>query len=71
MFASEKTWIYLQKGNPKKNTEAFLIRPQISTIKINYVEAEIDKIQLNSNRRLCRERDDTIIYEIRGGNKLA
>ena len=55
-----KTWIWLRKGNLKRETESLLIAEQNNAIRTNYVKAKIDKMQPNSWCRLCGNRDDTI-----------
>ena len=44
---------------------------QNSAIRINHIKARIDKMQQNSKRRLCGDRDETINHIISGCSKLA
>ena len=62
-ISHEKTWIWLRKGNLKKETESLLITAQ-NKIRTNHIKARIDKIQQNSNCRLCGDRDETINHII-------
>ena len=51
-----KTWIWLRKGNLKRETESQLIAAQDNAIRTNHIKARIDKTQQNSKCRLCGER---------------
>ena len=67
----EKTWIWLRKGNLKRETESLLIAAQDNTIRTNHIKARIDKTQQNSKCRLCGDRDETINLIISECSKLA
>ena len=56
----EKTWMWLRKGNLKRETESLLIAAQNNSIRTNHIKARIDKTQQNSKCRLCGDRDETI-----------
>ena len=47
-FSHEKTWMWLRKGNFRRETESLQIAAQINTIRINHIKARIDKTQQNS-----------------------
>ena len=57
-ISHDKTWIWLRKGNFKRQTESLLMVAQNSAIKTNHIKARIDKMQQNSNCRLCGDRDE-------------
>ena len=42
-ISHEKTWIWLKKGNLKKETESLLKAAQNNAIRTNYVKVKIDK----------------------------
>ena len=64
----KKTWIWLRKGNLKRETESLLVAAQINAIRTNHIKARIHKTQQNSKCRLCCDRDATINH---GCGKLA
>ena len=41
-IAREKTWIWLRKGNLKRETESLLIVAQNNAIITNYIKSKID-----------------------------
>ena len=69
-ISHEKTWIWLRKGNFKRETESLLIAEQNNSIRNNHIKAKIDKTQQNSRCRLCSERDETINHIISECSKL-
>ena len=48
-----RPWIWIQKGNLKRETEFLLIAAKNNAIKINHVTAKIDKPLQNSKYRVC------------------
>ena len=69
-ISHEKTWMWLRKGNFKRETESLLIAAQNNAIRTN-IKARINKTQQNSKCRLCGERDETINHIISECSKLA
>ena len=63
-ISHEKTWIWLRKGNFKRETESLLMAAQNSAIRTNHTKARTDKTQQNSKCRLCGDRDETINHII-------
>ena len=59
-ISHQKTWVWLRKGNLKRETEFFRIVEQDNAIRTNHIKARIDKTQQNSKCRLCGDRDETI-----------
>ena len=70
-ISHEKTWTRLRKRNLKRETESLLIAAQNNAIRINHIKARIDKMQQNSNCKLCGDRDETINHIISECSKLA
>ena len=59
-ISHDRTWTWLRKGNFKRETESLLTAAQNSAIRTNHIKARIDKMQQNSECRLCGDRDETI-----------
>ena len=84
--SSHSCWMYVRAGRPAfarpcvgihKSTSLmsssllFLIAAQNNAIRINHIEARIDKTQQYSKCRRCGDRDETIIHIISECSKLA
>ncbi len=67
----EKTWTWLRKGNFKREKESLLIAAQNNAVRTNHIKTRIDKLQQNSKRRLCSDRDETMNHMISECSKLA
>ena len=52
-ISRDKTWIWLRKGNLKRETKSLLMAAQNNAIRTNHIKARIDKTQQNSKCRLC------------------
>ena len=70
-ISHEKTWMWLRKGNLKRETESLPAAAQNNAIRTSHVKAIIDKTQQNSKSRLCGDRDETINPIISDCCKLA
>ena len=70
-ISHQKTWIWLRKGNLKRETESLLIAAQDNAIRTNHIKVRIDKTQQNSKCRLCGDRDETINHIMSECSKLA
>ena len=70
-ISHQKTWIWLRKGNLKRETESLLIAAQDNAIRTNHIKARIDKTQQSSKCRLCGDIDETINHIISECRKLA
>ena len=70
-ISHDKTWIWLRKGNIKRETESLLIPAENNAIRTNYFKARIDKTQQNSKCMLCGDRDETMNHIISECSKLA
>ena len=51
-ISHDKICTWLRKGNIKRETESLLIATQGNAVRINHIEARIDKTQQNSKCRL-------------------
>ena len=59
-FSHEEMWMWLIKGNLKRETESLFIAAENNAIRTNHIKAIIDKTQQNSKCWLCGDRDETI-----------
>ena len=64
-------WVWLRKGNLKREIESLLIAAQNNVIKTNPIKVRIDKTQQNSRCRLWGDRDETINHILNKCSKLA
>ena len=63
---SEQSWVWLQNGHLKRETEGLIVAVQNQSITANLVKAKIDKSQKDTLCRLCKEADDSIDHVVRG-----
>ena len=70
-ISHEKNWMWLIKGNLKRETESLLIAAQNNAIRTNHIKARIDKIQQNHKYSLCGDIDETINHIISEYSKSA
>ena len=70
-ISDKKIWVWLRKGNLKRETESLLIAAQENPIRTNHIKARIDKTQQNNKCRLCGDRDETMNHIISKCRKLA
>ena len=52
-ISHEKTWVWLRKGNFKRETESLLSVAQNNAIRTNQIKVKIDETQQNSKCMLC------------------
>ena len=69
-ISHEKTWMWLKKGNLKRETKSLLRVAQNKAIRTNHNKARIDKTQQNSRCRLCDDRYKTINHILSECSKL-
>ena len=62
---------WLRKGNVKRETKSLLTAAQNNAIRTNHIKVRIDKMQWNSECRLCDDRDKMINDMIIECNKFA
>ena len=63
-ISREKTWMWLRKGNFKREKESLLIAAPNNAVRTNHIKARTDKTQQNSKRRLYCDKDETINHII-------
>ena len=68
---SEQSWVWLQNGDLKRETESLIVAAQNQSIRTNLVKAKIDKSQKDTLCRLCRKADESIDHDVSGCSKLA
>ena len=70
-ISHKKTWMWLRKGNLRRETESLLIKTQNNGIRTNHIKVRIDKMQQNSKCSLYGGRDKTINHIISECSKIA
>ena len=68
---SEQSWVWLQNGDFKRETESLIVAAQNQSIRTNLVKAKIDKTQKDTLCRLCKKGDENIGHVVSGCSKLA
>ena len=68
---SEQSWVWLQNGDLKRETESLIVAAQNQSIRTNLVKAKIDKSQKDTLCRLCKKADESIDHVVSGCSKLA
>ena len=68
---SEQSWVWLQNGDLKRETESLIVAAQNQSIRTNLVKAKIDKSQKDLLCRLCKKADESIDHVVSGCSKLA
>ena len=63
-IASGDSWIWLTKGNLKKETEGLLIAAQDQALRTNIIKAKIDKSHDDPKCRMCKEGDESVTHNI-------
>ena len=68
---SEKSWVWLQNGDFKRDTESLIVAAQNQSIRTNLVKAKIEKNQKDMLCSLCKTADESIDHVVSGCSKLA
>ena len=68
---SEQSWVWLQNGDLKRETESLIVAAQNQSIRTNLIKPKIDKSQKDILCRLCKKADESIDNGLRGCSKLA
>ena len=68
---SEQSWVWLQNGDLKRETESLIVAAQNQSIKTNLVKAKIGKRQKDTLCRLCEKADESIDCFVSGCSNLA
>ena len=63
---SEQSWVWLQVGDLKRETESLIVAAQNESIRTNLVQAKIDKTQKDTLCRLCKKADESIDHFVIG-----
>ena len=67
---SEQSWVWLQDGVLKRETESVIVAVQNQSIRTNLVKAKIDKSQKDCVR-LRKKADEIVDHDVSGCSKLA
>ncbi|XP_072176148.1 uncharacterized protein [Diadema setosum] len=70
-ISSNDTWLWLKKGELKKETEGLIIAAHEQALSTNALKAKIQKRDVDATCRICRERDETVQHIVCGCSKLA
>ena len=70
-IASRDSWIWLTKGNLKKETEGLLMAAQDQALRTNLIKAKIDKSHDDPKCRMCKEGDESVTHIISQCKRLA
>ena len=65
------SWLWLNKGYLKKETEGLLIAAQDQALRTNWIRRNIDKENISAKCRLCGENDETIAHVLSECKQLA
>ena len=68
---SEQSWVWLQNGDLKRETESLIVAAQNQSIRTNLVKAKINKSQKDMLYRLCKNADESIGHVVSGYSRLA
>ena len=68
---SEQSWVWLQNGDLKRETESVIVAAQNQSIRTNLVKAKILKNQKDTLYTLCKKADESIDHVVSGCSKLA
>ena len=66
-----QSWVWLQNGDMKRETENLIVAAQNQSIRTNLVKAKISKYQKDTLCRLCKNTDESIDHAVSGYSKLA
>ena len=65
------SWLWVQKGFLKKETEGLIMAAQDQAIRTNLIRHNIDKEDISPSCRLCGERDETVSHIVSECKELA
>ena len=69
--SNEETWSWLKQGSLKRETDALITAAQDQATRTHYIQATIDKSQIDAKCRICRDKNETVSHIISGCSKLA
>ena len=70
-LASKESWQWLQRGELKKETEGMIMAAQDQALRTRYIQRAIDKQNISSKCRKCKEKDETINHIVSECSALA
>ena len=65
------SWLWLQKGVLKKETEGLILAAQEQALRVNWIKKMIDKQDCSAKCRMCDERDETVAHIVSECSQLA
>ena len=65
------SWLWLQKGVLKKETEGLILAAQEQALRVNWIKKMIDKQGCSAKCRMCDERDETVAHIVSECSQLA
>ena len=68
---SEKSWVWLQNGDLKRETESLIVTAHNQGIRTNLVKSKINKRQKDMLCRLCKKAAESIDHVVSCYSKLA
>ena len=68
---SEQSWVWLQNGDLKRETESLIVAAQNQGIRISLIKKKIDRSQKDMLWTLCKEADQSIDPIVTGCSRLA
>ena len=65
------SWLLLQKGVLKNETEGLKLAAQEQALRVNWIKGMLDKQDCSAKCRVCDERDETVAYIVSECSQLA
>ena len=63
---SEESWMWLQRGTLKKETESLITAAQEQALRTNHRKAKIEKDRTSPLCRMCKQADETVSHIVPG-----
>ena len=67
---SNDKWVWLQRGELKRETESLILAAQDQCVKTNLIKTKIDKSQNDHLCKLCKSASENIHHIVCGCSKL-
>ena len=68
---SEESWMWLQRGTLKRETESLITAAQEQALRTNYRRAKIEKDGTSPLCRMCKQADETVSHIVSECGKMA
>ena len=68
---SEESWMWLQRGTLRRETESLVTAAQEQALQTNYRRAKIEKDGTSPLRRMCKQADETVSHIVSECGKMA